>query len=218
MTSQAPDLRSVAPRRRLAPAERRAQIVAVGSEVFIENGYQGTSLEDIAGSAGVTRPLIYRYFRDKDELYLEILRSARAELDDALVSAVAAVDGTPVEQLHAGLVAYFSFVRDHGRQWDLLFGGGTAVAGSVASEATELRFATAEKVALLIAAAVPGLGDRAGSAYAHAVSGASEQLAKWWRRNPDASLEEIVTFNLDVVWGGLERRAHPGPEDDAPGT
>lgn len=196
------DEQTAAPRRRLAPADRRAQIVAVGADVFTARGYQGTSLEDIAASAGVTRPLIYRYFRDKDELYLEILRGARDQLDAALVDGALAEE-LPADQLRAGLTAYFTFVRDSGQQWDLLFGGGTAVAGPVAADALEYRFGTAEKIAGLIAAAVPTLDAVRSSAYAHGVSGASEQLAKWWRRHPDATLEDVVGYALDVIWGGL---------------
>lgn len=192
------------PRRRLAPDERREQIVTVGSAVFTARGYQGTSLEDIAASVGVTRPLIYRYFRDKDELYREIMRRARAELDATLI---AAVDPTASaqDQLHSGLAAYFTFVRDKDQEWDLLFGGGTAIAGAVAADAAVMRFETAEMVATLVRAAATELDPTAASAYAHAISGAAEQLAKWWRHHPEVTLQTIVDYHLDVVWQGLDR-------------
>ncbi len=193
-------------RRRLSPTDRRAQLVAAGAQVFTERGYQGTSLEDIAARAGVTRPLIYRYFRDKDELYREILRNARAELDAALLAAVDPAQ-EPAEQLRAGLSAYFTFVRDRAQHWDVLFGGGTAVAGTVAEEAARLRFETADMVAALVGRAVPHVPERAVSAYAHAISGAAEQLTKWWRRHPEAEVAELVDYLRDVVWGGLERLA-----------
>ncbi|NGZ99463.1 helix-turn-helix transcriptional regulator [Nocardioides sp. W3-2-3] len=48
-------------------------------DVFVRHGYQGTAVEDIAAAAGVTRTLIYKYFADKDEIYLECLRAARTE-------------------------------------------------------------------------------------------------------------------------------------------
>lgn len=195
-----------APRRRLSPEQRRAEIVAAGAAVFADRGYQGTSLEDIAASAGVTRPLLYHYFRDKDELYREILRAARAELDEALAAAVAAADA-PAERLRAGLTAYLTFVRDRGRQWDLLFGGGTAVAGELAEESARLRFATADKIAALVRQGAPELDPQAAGAYAHAVSGAGEQLAKWWRAHPSVALDVVVGYLLDVVWSGLAQVA-----------
>ena len=44
-------------------------------------------------------------------------------------------------------------------------------------------------------------------AYAHAMSGAGEQLAKWWRRNPHIPLGDIVQYHFDMVWTGLQQVA-----------
>ncbi|WP_165872928.1 TetR/AcrR family transcriptional regulator [Nocardioides jejuensis] len=189
-------------RRRLSAEDRRSQIVETAAEVFIENGYQGTSLEDIAAHAGITRPLIYHYFRDKDALYLEVLTRARAALDAAIIDRVPA-DASPEEQLRGGIEGYFHFVRDHMHLWELLFGGGTAVAGAVAEEATRQRFETSEKIALLVSAAAPEEPALRANAYAHAISGAGEALTRWWQHHPEVSLEEIVELHMDTVWRGL---------------
>jgi AcrR family transcriptional regulator len=193
-------------RRRLSRADRRAQILRVAEQVFSQRGYQGTSLEDIAASAGVTRPLIYNYFTDKDELYLECLHAARGELEAAIVAAAGA-HAQPADMLRAGMIAYFTFVAERGKRWDMLFGGGIAVAGTVAERAEQMRFETVEKIAGLIRAAAPDHPAQAAVAYAHAMSGSGEQLAKWWRRNPHIPLAEIVQYHFDVVWTGLEQMA-----------
>lgn len=189
-------------RRRLSAEDRRGQIVETAAEVFIEHGYQGTSLEDIAAHAGITRPLIYHYFRDKDALYLEVLTRARAALDAAIIDHVPA-DASPEAQLRGGIEGYFHFVRDHMHLWELLFGGGTAVAGAVAEEATRQRFETSEKIALLVSAAAPEEPALRANAYAHAISGAGEALTRWWQHHPEVSLEEIVELHMDTVWRGL---------------
>lgn len=194
------------PRRRLAPEVRRAQLIAVAEEVFVQHGYQGTAVEDIAAAAGVTRTLIYKYFADKDEIYLECLRTARAELDAAVVAAAGGAQ-TPEEQLREGLRAYFVFVRDRGSTWDVLFGGGSAVAGRVADAASHHRYDTAEVIAGLVRAAAPGLDEESASTYAHAISGAGEQAAKWWRRHPDVTAEVMVDRLMGALWTGLERIA-----------
>jgi AcrR family transcriptional regulator len=54
-------------RRRLAPCERRDMIVQAAVELFAGNGV-GASTRDIARRAGITQPLLYRYFPDKDSL------------------------------------------------------------------------------------------------------------------------------------------------------
>jgi AcrR family transcriptional regulator len=191
-----------ATRRRLAPEVRRAQLIAAAEDVFVRLGYQGTAVEDIAAAAGVTRTLIYKYFADKDEIYLECLRAARDELDTAVVTAAGGADG-PEAKLRAGLGAYFDFVRDRGSTWDVLFGGGAAVAGRVAEAAAEHRYQTAEVIGGLVHGAAPQVDAEAASAYAHVISGAAEQIAKWWRRHPDVPAELMVERMMDALWVGL---------------
>jgi hypothetical protein len=87
----------------------------------------------------------------------------------------------------------------------VLFGGGAAIAGPLAHEAAERRFQTAERIAALVMLAAPELPRDDAVVHAHALSGAGEQLTKWWRRHPEVSLEEIVERTMDVIWGGLEQ-------------
>lgn len=195
-------------RRRLSAQDRRSQIVEAAAEIFIQRGYQGTSLEDIATHLGVTRPLIYHYFRDKDALYLEVLTRSRAALDAAIAGGVDPA-ATPGEQLRGGIRGYFRFVQENAPMWELLFGGGTAVAGPVAAEATRQRFETSEKIALLVAVAAPHVPAALANAYAHAVSGAGEALTRWWQHHPEVSLDEVVDLHVTTVWTGLEHLADP---------
>lgn len=61
-------------RRRLEPAERRAEILAAARRLFGTGSYASVSTSDIAAAAGVARPLINHYFGGKRELYLEVVR------------------------------------------------------------------------------------------------------------------------------------------------
>ncbi|WP_353475887.1 TetR/AcrR family transcriptional regulator (plasmid) [Salipiger sp. H15] len=58
---------STAPRKRLSPEARRGQIVTAATELFAEKGFDA-STRDLAKLAGITQPLLYRYFPDKDGL------------------------------------------------------------------------------------------------------------------------------------------------------
>lgn len=64
----------VEPRRRLAPDERRAQILRVADEIFRSHPYGDVSLGQIADAAGITRGLIAHHFGTKRELYVEVVR------------------------------------------------------------------------------------------------------------------------------------------------
>lgn len=190
-------------RRRLTREARRAQLLDVAEATFAECGYQGTSLEDITARAGITRPLIYSHFRSKDEIYLECLRSARAELEADFTAAVTSTEGFE-EQLRAGFTASFAFFERRPHAWELLYGSGAAVAGAVSEAAAEMRFQTAENIATLLVRAAPEFPRDHAVVYAHAISGAGEQLAKWWRRHPEVTIDVLVDRAMEVTWLGME--------------
>lgn len=193
----------VAPRRRLSKAARRVQLLDAAEAVFGEHGYEGATMELIATRARVTRPLLYAHFASIDAIYLECVRAARSELDGRFLAASVLNAGSPEEQLRAGVRAYFEFVRDHGNAWEVLFGGGPAPSGEIGRLASELRFHTVEQIAALFHAHFPEIDLHPTTAYAHAVSGAGEQLARWWRANPGVELDEVVEHFMCVVWTGL---------------
>jgi AcrR family transcriptional regulator len=69
------------PARRLPRARRREQILAAATEAFARSGFAATSLEDIAGEAGITRAVLYRHFDSKTDLYQAVLDRMCARLD-----------------------------------------------------------------------------------------------------------------------------------------
>ena len=66
--------------RRLARADRRAQIIEAAAGAFLQGGFEGTSMEDVASNAGISRLLLYRHFDNKRHLYRAVLSSVTDEL------------------------------------------------------------------------------------------------------------------------------------------
>ena len=66
--------------KRMPADERRKQLQAVAVEVFAERGYRGASMAEVAARAGVTKPVIYRHFGSKKDLYLEFMDDAADRL------------------------------------------------------------------------------------------------------------------------------------------
>jgi AcrR family transcriptional regulator len=60
------------------------RILETASELFIAKGYHGMSMREISEALGVSKPALYYYFKDKEELFLEILRRSVDEMSDAL--------------------------------------------------------------------------------------------------------------------------------------
>jgi AcrR family transcriptional regulator len=64
---------ATAPRQLLDRAARRETILKGAAAAFAEKGYVGTSMEDVAAAAGITKLIVYRHFGSKEELYDAVL-------------------------------------------------------------------------------------------------------------------------------------------------
>lgn len=73
-------------RRRMTPADRRAQITSAARSVFLDYGFAGTRVRDIAERAGITENLVYVRFSNKDEIYQAAVTDPLDGLVDRLVS------------------------------------------------------------------------------------------------------------------------------------
>ncbi|WP_106585762.1 TetR/AcrR family transcriptional regulator [Murinocardiopsis flavida] len=70
------------PVRRMARAQRREQILAAATRAFASSGYSGTSLDDIAGEAAISRVILYRHFDSKAAMYRAVLDRACVRLTE----------------------------------------------------------------------------------------------------------------------------------------
>jgi AcrR family transcriptional regulator len=93
-------------RQRLHPADRRAQLLAVGAELFAAQPYEEVLMEDVAGKAGVSRALLYRHFASKQALFAAIYEQAAARLLEQTRFDPA---DTLVEQLIEGIDAHLDY-------------------------------------------------------------------------------------------------------------
>ena len=53
--------------------ERREQLLDIGRRLFAERGLDGTSIEEIAAQAGVSKPVVYEHFGGKEGLYAVVV-------------------------------------------------------------------------------------------------------------------------------------------------
>jgi AcrR family transcriptional regulator len=63
-------------KQRRAPAERPREILEAALELFVEKGFAGTRLDDVAERAGLSKAAIYLYFDDKLALFQGVIRQA----------------------------------------------------------------------------------------------------------------------------------------------
>jgi AcrR family transcriptional regulator len=108
-------------RARLSVDERREQLVALGGEIFSERPYDEVSIDGIAAAAGISKGLLYHYFPSKRDFYVEVVRHATQEMEDATLADPALPAD---ERLALGLEQYLDYVQQHARGFAAVLGAG----------------------------------------------------------------------------------------------
>jgi len=98
------------PRRRAARLASGPVILEAATTLFLRNGYLGTSVDDIAAQAHVSKQTVYTHFADKEQLFAELIRGNIARVDTFVESVTAGLGET--HALEADLRA---FARRHVR-------------------------------------------------------------------------------------------------------
>lgn len=142
--------------RRLSVNERRSQLLSHALGLFAHRPPEEVSLDDVAVSAGVSRPLVYRYFPGgKQQLYEAALRSAADQLERCFAEPQA---GPLTTRLSRALDRYLAFVDEHDAGFMALLQGGSMVETSRTSAIVdEVRRDAAEQI-LTHLGAEPGPG------------------------------------------------------------
>ena len=84
-------------------ARKRRAIVEAAAELFLGHGYQGTSMDEIAALAAVSKQTVYKNFSDKEQLFSDIVLGAAARADEFIQALPRVLAGT--DDLRAGLQA-----------------------------------------------------------------------------------------------------------------
>ncbi|MEV5450176.1 helix-turn-helix domain-containing protein [Streptomyces sp. NPDC052535] len=141
--------------RRLSVEERRLQLLDAALSLFAHRPPEEVSLDDVAEQAGVSRPLVYRYFPGgKQQLYEAALGSAADELrlcfDEPRV-------GPLLDRLSRALDRYLAFVDEHDTGFSALLRGGSVVETSHTSGIVDgVRRAAADHIMSHLDVAEPG--------------------------------------------------------------
>ncbi len=70
--------------RRRDPATKREAVLATAAQLFLEQSYSRTSLNDVAERLNITKPALYHYFRNKEEILLECYRLGTGLIQEML--------------------------------------------------------------------------------------------------------------------------------------
>jgi len=108
-------------RRRLAPGDRRAEILVAALDLFAQRPADQVSVEDVAAAAHASAATVYHYFGPKPQLVQQVLRATADELIEQLD---VAPDAPPALRLAASLSTYLDYLAAHPKSWSALLRAG----------------------------------------------------------------------------------------------
>jgi AcrR family transcriptional regulator len=133
----------MAKRVRLSPDARRAQLIDLGVQMLATRTLEDLSVEALAEQAGISRGLLFHYFRSKQEFHLEVIRASARELlertapDESLA---------PLDQLTTSLSAFIDYVTENHDAYVSLVRGAASGDETVRQVSDETRTEMANRV------------------------------------------------------------------------
>jgi AcrR family transcriptional regulator len=185
---------------RLSADARREQLLEVAIDAFAKSGYHSTSMNDVAAAAGVTKPVLYQHFDSKRALYIALLDDVGDRITSAVLEATKNTDSGK-ETTRLGFVAYFTWVAEHPREFQLLFGSNDRTDAEFTAMTRKLESSLAEAIAPLITAGIDAQHQRtlALGLIALAIGVSQHLIAEGKRFNPETIAEQVFQF----AWAGL---------------
>jgi len=203
MTETASTRADAAPRGvRMPRGERRAQLLAAATDVFVNNGYHATVMDDIAERAGVSKPVLYQHFPGKLTLYLALLERHTDELVRRVREAIEETHDN-WQRVRNAVRVYFDFVDSDDKAFRLVFESDLRNQTTVQAVVERMYTACVQTIAQAVAADA-GLDANRAWLVAVGVVGISEDSARYWlTRRHELPKEEAVALTASLAWKGL---------------
>jgi len=188
---------------RMSGKERREQLLDVGRGLFAAKGFDGTSVEEIADKAGVSKPVVYEHFGGKEGLYAVVVdREVRRLLDRITASLDGDEPRLLLEQAAAALLDYVDKETDGFR----ILVRDSPVASSTGTFASMLSD-VASQVEHVLGAQFKSRGydPKLAGLYSQALVGMVALTGQWWLDARKPKRDEVVAHLVNLSWNGLSR-------------
>jgi AcrR family transcriptional regulator len=189
------------PRVRMSGKERREQLLDIGRTVFARKGFDGTSVEEIAERAGVSKPVVYEHFGGKEGLYAVVVdREVQRLLDRITDSLEGDHPRVLLEQAAGALLDYVEkdtdgfriLVRDS----PVASSGGT-FASMISDIATQVEHVLAGEFKSR------GYDPKLAGLYSQALVGMVALTGQWWLDARKPKRDEVAAHLVNLAWNGL---------------
>jgi AcrR family transcriptional regulator len=182
--------------------QRREQLLDVGRTLFAERGYDGTSVEEVALRAGVSKPVVYQHFGGKEGLYAVVVDR---EVQRVLTSFTGALTATsPRRLLEQATLALICYVDEQPDGFRILVRESPAPLADSGGFATIISDVAARVEHILAAEfAARGFATTLAGLYSQALVGQVALVGQWWLDHGTPDRDEVAAHLVNLAWNGL---------------
>ena len=191
----------------MSAGERREQLIDVARGLFAAKGFDGTSIEEIASRAKVSKPVVYEHFGGKEGLYAVIVDRELTTISTTITAALGSSESASVTVERAAM-ALLTYIEDSPDGFRLLSSGNDRASGTYSTLLADV----AIQVSGILAAQFSshGIDPRTAPLYAQMLVGIVAMPSQWWLENRTMSKEEVAAHMVNLAWNGL-RAMEPHP-------
>lgn len=198
---------------RLPRTARRAQLLDVALEVFVDQGYHAASMDEIAERAGVSKPVLYQHFPGKLDLYTALVSSAVDTVIEGVREALASTQDNS-ERVQATMRLWYDCVADQEKAFRLVFESDLTSDPAVSDLVARVTSDSAAAIAEVIVEDT-GLSKSAAELLAAGLVGMGHVGARaWLSGDSDLSRDDAVTLAATLAWRGIGGFPKPTTEGD----
>jgi AcrR family transcriptional regulator len=182
--------------------QRREQLIEVGRKLFAEKGFEGTTVEEIAHKADVSKPVVYEHFGGKEGLYAVVVDREIRMLLDGITTALTA-DATARGLVERAALALLDYIEGSTDGFRILVrdsppGQATGSFASLISDiATQVEHILADEFKR------KKLDPKAAPIYAQMLVGMVALTGQWWLDSRKFKKADVAAHLVNLSWNGL---------------
>lgn len=186
--------------------QRREQLIGVAREIFAKQGFEATSMEEIAEQAKVSKPVLYEHFRSKEGVYAVIIDREVRSLVDRIKSALA--PGHPRRTIVRAVDTFLEYVEKEQAGFRILVrdapdGSGR---GSLPSVLDEIAQAVEELLAVELKDR--GFTPKMAPVLSRCLVGMIAMPGQWWLEEGKPRRRDVADQIVNLAWNGLGGLQH----------
>ena len=181
--------------------ERREQLLDIGRRLFAERGLDGTSIEEIAARAGVSKPVVYEHFGGKEGLYAVVVDREVGRFLEMATRLLAGED--TMEKFEVAAVELLRYIEDNSDGFRILVRDSNPSSGSGTFASLISDIASQVEYILGDVLKDRGYDPKLAPMYAQMLVGMVAFTGQWWLDARKPALEEVAAHLVNLAWNGL---------------